>query len=282
MAFTVDRAASKRKLNQLERYFNQQIWNPDDGFICSSKEMCRTSAMRKPDTAFYGGQGQMVGPSFDLAENGIPLRVLVIPMEYGTARRGVSVAKRSEHVVRTGDKAFNKLNPHMRGVLFALQLAYGLHVGEMGDTHLPLVGKAPVHLFEAFAMVNLLWCSAVKKGTMSSRSTGMMRASCARHMRATIDILKPTLVMSQGVGLDETLRASLGVREPINAHLATCDLDGNQFVWASLKHPTLSWHSTKYAYFKEVVKPTITQARAVAMERADCQSVSPADRGVGT
>ena len=46
----------------------------------------------------------------------------------------------------------------------------------------------------------------------------MLRGSCSRHMRATIRILQPTLVISQGVGLDETLRASLGVTNPITEH----------------------------------------------------------------
>ncbi|GAA2438054.1 hypothetical protein GCM10009856_56390 [Mycolicibacterium llatzerense] len=47
-------------------------------------------------------------------------------------------------------------------------------------------------------------------------------------------------------------------------HVAECDLDGNKFVWASLRHPTLNWHSTKYPYFDEVVVPTILEARSRA------------------
>ena len=45
----------------------------------------------------------------------------------------------------------------------------------------------------------------------------MLRGSCSRHMRATIRILQPTVVISR-VGLDETLRASLGVINPITEH----------------------------------------------------------------
>lgn len=266
-AFAIDHAASKRKREELEQYFAKNVWNSDDGFVCLSREMCRASALKKTDASFYEGQGQAVGSSYEVHEDGTPLRVLVIPMEYGTTREGVSWAERSEEVEKAGDKPFKKLNPHMRGVLFTLQLAYGLSVGESGATHLPSGTKgAPPHLFEAYAMVNMLWCSAVKTGGMSSRSTGMMRASCARHMRATIDILKPTLVVSQGTALDETLRSSLGVREPINENIAQCELDGQRFVWSSLRHPTLNWHSTKYPYFDQVVRPTIAQARRLALE----------------
>jgi hypothetical protein len=93
------------------------------------------------------------------------------------------------------------------------------------------------HLFEAYAVANLMMCSAVATGTMHSRSTGMMRGSCARHLRATIGILQPTLVISEGAGLDEPLCAALGVTKPMSKTLPRCDLDGNQFVWASLQHP---------------------------------------------
>lgn len=72
-------------------------------------------------------------------------------------------------------------------------------------------------------------------------------------MRTTIGILQPTLVISQGVGLDETLRASLGVTNPITEHLASCDLDGNRFVWVSLRHPTRNWSSVNQPYLKIVV-----------------------------
>lgn len=187
--FEIDRAESNRKRDELETYFADKVWNDDDGFVCLSREMCRASALKKTDTSFYAGQGQAVGSSYEIRENGVPLRVLVIPMEYGTTSEGVSWAERSKEVEKAGDKPFKKLNPHMRGVLFTLQLAYGLPVGESGATQLPsgTEGASP-QLFETYAMVNMLWCSAVKTGGMSSRSTGMMRASCARHMRATIDI----------------------------------------------------------------------------------------------
>lgn len=89
-----------------------------------------------------------------------------------------------------------------------------------------------------------------------------MRQTYAGHDRH----LKPTLVVSQGAGLDETLRSSLGVTEPINENVALCELDGQSFVWSSLRHPTLSWHSTKYPYFDQVVRPTITESRLLALE----------------
>ena len=118
------------------------------------------------------------------------------------------------------------------------------------------------HLFEAYAMANLMMCSAVATGTMHSRSTGMMRGSCARHLRATIGILQPTLVISEGAGLDEPLCAALGVTKPMSKTLPRCDLDGNQFVRASLRHPP---RSPQDPYLREVLAPTIRKARALVL-----------------
>ena len=88
-AFAIDHAASKRKREKLEHYFAKNVWNTDDGFVCLSGEMCRASALKKMDASFYEGQGQAVGSSYEVCEDGSPLRVLVVPMEYGTKRQGV-------------------------------------------------------------------------------------------------------------------------------------------------------------------------------------------------
>jgi hypothetical protein len=54
-------------------------------------------------------------------------------------------------------------------------------------------------------MANLLLCSAVANADgQASRNTAIMRKNCARHLIETIDILQPTLVISQGWGLVDT------------------------------------------------------------------------------
>jgi hypothetical protein len=265
--FAVDHSRSQRKRKELENYFAKNVWNDEEGFVCLSGKMCRASALKKPDASFYEGQGQAVGSSYEFQEDGTPLRVLVIPMEYGTTRQGVSWEERSKEVEKAGGEFIQEAEPAHAWCAVNAAICYGLTVGESGATQLPSgTEAASPHLFEEYAMVNMLSCSAVKTGGMSSRSTGMMRTSCARHMRATIDTLKPTLVVSQGTGLDETLRSSLEVRKPINENVALCELDGQRFVWSSLRHPTLSWHSTKYPYFDKVVRPTIMESRLLALE----------------
>jgi hypothetical protein len=69
-------------------------------------------------------------------------------------------------------------------------------------------------------------------------------------------------------GLDKTLRENLGVTEWITKHVANCDLDGNRFVWVSLRHPSRgNWHSLNCDYLHEVVNPTITEGRALVLDR---------------
>ena len=69
-----------------------------------------------------------------------------------------------------------------------------------------------------------------------------MRKNYTRHLQAAIGILQPTLVISQGSGLVETLRGSFGVTHPMStnlgSNLASCDLGGNQFICVALYHPT--------------------------------------------
>lgn len=80
-----------------------------------------------------------------------------------------------------------------------------------------------------------------------------MCRNCATHLQAAIGILQPTLVISQGSGLVETLRGSFDVTHPMSTDLGTnlarCDLEGNQFIWAALQHPTWNWSTINPRYF---------------------------------
>jgi len=170
----------------------------------------------------------------------------------------------------------------MKGVTLALRLALGL---PYKDRHgQPLIDHqtervtftdgTDAHLFECFAMANLLLCSAVlKEGSQKSLATPVMRENCAEHLVETIGILKPTLVISQGWSLVDTLRDSFGDIHQINlnipkCYLADCDLNGNRFVWVALYHPTRNWSTINQPYFRETVVPAITAARKRALKLA--------------
>ena len=190
----------------------------------------------------------------------------------GREPRFVDVKTRTADVRLSSEMTFKERNPHMRGVTLALQLVFGLPAG--GSEWLTLANGEQVHLFGAYAMTNLLMCSSVaKKDSQSSKSTATMRQSCALHLARTVDILEPTLVISQGWGLVDTLWEAFGVTRQVDlelgqCYLTYCDLDGHPFVWLALYHPTRFWSSSNQTYFKETVSPAIKEARRRALRLA--------------
>lgn len=265
-AFAVDRAASAVRIQALQDYLAAHVLDTRGRFICSSAHSCKSAAQRRAGTAFLEAQGHSVGPAYDLvAETGAPFRVLIIPMEVGGSNpqnHHRTVEQRTQDILAAGGLPFRARNPHMKGVTFALRLAFGLPVGEDSAECLQFVDGTAAQLFSCFAMTNLLMCSAVATGTMSSRSNSVMRVNCSRHMVATVEILQPTLVISQGAGLEGPLRAALGVTRVLSPNLSECELNGNRFVWVSLHHPTRNWSALTHPYLHTTVIPTIEQARA--------------------
>lgn len=263
-ALAVDRVASGQRKARLESYLSASVWNLNEGFICKSAVGCRSSA-EKAGASFYEAQGHMIGPCYDTSVGGTPHRVVVLPMETGEPKQHRTVEQRTQDVLDAGKLTFGQRNQHMRGVTFALRLAFGIPV-DADTEHIQFADGSSTHLFDAYAMTNLLLCSAVDHGTAKSRATGTMRKSCSRHLRETLAILQPTLVISQGAGLDDTLFSALGVTRSIAPNVLACDLNGNQFVWVSLRHPSRgNWSSLKCAYLHDTVVPAITKGRELAL-----------------
>ncbi len=207
----------------------------------------------------------MVGPCYDTRVDGTPHRVVVLPMETGEPKQHRTVEQRTQDVLASGKLTFGKRNQHMRGVTFALRLAFGLPV-DADTEHIQFADGTSTHLFDAYAMTNLLLCSAVDHGTAKSRATSTMRKSCSRHLRESLEILQPTLVISQGAGLDNTLLSTFGVTKSVAPNVVACELAGNRFAWVSLRHPSRgNWSSLKCAYLHDVVVPAITVGRTFAV-----------------
>lgn len=265
LSFSVDRSASDARKAQLASYVGANVWNPDEGFICKSGSKCRSSAELR-GSSFYEAQSHMVGPCYDLRVNGIPHRVVVLPMETGETKQHRTVEQRTQDVRDSGRLTFNQRNQHMRGVTFALRLAFGLPVAADIE-HIQFDDGTNAHLFDAYAMTNLLLCSAVVPGTNTSLATSTMRKSCSRHLRTTLEILQPTLVISQGKSLEDTLWTTLGVKQVVGANVTACELNGNRFAWVALRHPSRgNWQSLRCAYLHDVVVPAITKGRAFALD----------------
>ena len=176
----------------------------------------------------------------------------------------MTVPQRTAEVRQLVGEPWRSWNPHMRGVGLALRLAFG---GDLGDDDRGLhlqTSDGPVHVLDAYAMANLLLCSAVQLGTVRSRSTPTMRRNCAPHLGATLDVLEPTLVISQGRTVSAPFATLVDVvAEPAPA-VRVCERNGRRFVWVDLHHPTYAWSWLSHPYLHRTAAPAITLGRAVA------------------
>jgi len=76
----------------------------------------------------------------------------------------------------------------MKGVTLALQLAFEVPVGDPDAEHLHFTDGTSAHLFESYAMANMLLCSAVARaGGQAGRSTAAMHKNCANHLVHGVD-----------------------------------------------------------------------------------------------
>jgi hypothetical protein len=127
---------------------------------CHHADQCGAEACRV-GADFYAGQLSYLGPHYDLIQGGEALRVLIVPMEVGDLPAYVSMEHRSEAVQSV---RYGKRNPHMQGVVFALQLAFGLPLSDgRANEHLDS-NHGRIHLLDAFAMANLRLCSLAGPG----------------------------------------------------------------------------------------------------------------------
>jgi len=156
----------------------------------------------------------------------------------------------------------------MRGVTRALQVLHGLSI-DSGDELL----ADGTHVLAAYAMPNSVLCSALPTGGKSRRGkpTTTMLSECSRHLEATIGILEPTIIHTQGV---DTRRAIEGLATAIERHsdeVSTISIGGQRSVLCALSHPAAgpprSWSSVKPgSHFAEVVLPALELARNIALE----------------
>jgi hypothetical protein len=269
MVLTCDLAESRRRRTELTAYMDEHVLGPG-GFCCSSAGACRTSATaRREPIDFAAGQLSHLGQFFDVEEDGVPLRVLVIAMETGRTDEGVTLPMRRRQVVdQSGGLPPRSRNPHMVGVTHALRTLYGHAVGDDPEgEHLHFVhGHEPVHMFDAYAMANVRLCTSVKAGTTISRPTAVMTKNCVRHLSETVRILQPTVCVVQGSAIPRALAQITTGRRQVAPHLWEMALGGVPTLVAEFSHPTayaaLNWGRwTNMPYLQEAVIPTLREAR---------------------
>ncbi len=268
MSATVDRAASATFRNELERHLSIVVDNGE--FVCPSRVSCQGSTRR--GWAFAGGQLSYVGDGYATREAESPVRVLVVSMQVGDGEAPVSMARRKEQVLeRVSPTAANPRNPHMRGVTFALQYLFGLGLArERLDDG--------THVLEAYAMVNAALCSHYRPTSRRGEPTPIMLDRCAGHLRSTIEVLRPTIIHSQGWSSNAakatpatSLLAIADEVEPLGEWLATIRIGDVEAIWCFLPHPAagppFAWQWPSSSFHSEQVAPALSRARSLALSR---------------
>jgi hypothetical protein len=262
-------SATNERIATLDDYFRSNVL---DGkrFVCASYRECKSSIT--PGCTFKEGQLSHVGKHYDLSREGRPLRIVVVGQEVaGKGKPRITMAERYAGVHDgsglarrfDGDQEHLRRNPHMRGTTLALRTIFDIPGTEHATEFLHLGGEN-AHIFDCFALVNRLLCAAHLEGTSTGKSTKTMLNNCERHFRATIKILEPTIVVTQGI---KVWKWSKNVLVPVKQradNLFECELAGRRVMVAAFTHPSAwgpdRWDSPTSAYFKKVVRPTLHRA----------------------
>lgn len=165
---------------------------------------------------------------------------------------------------------FSKRNPHMRGTTLALRVLLGRELWrERRGEFLDLAGET-VHILDAYAMANVRLCSAISPGSTKSKGTGTMSRNCLGHLRATIEVLKPQVVVLQGARIRESASPLMRNPERLADNVERVEFAGSPVLLASFGHPSYpgpkgnwSWPSSRY--FVEVVLPALRSVRSLAI-----------------
>lgn len=267
MLFRSEPSTTSARIHSLNDYFSRKVL-ADGEMICDSASDCKRSALftnrgtRRPDVSYAEAQLPHVGQHFDLFEGDVPIRILIVGMEMGEGDGYISITRRRQQIMDSAAKSMTQRNPHMQGVTNALRLALGRPVGadRLGEI-LNLDG--PVHIFDTCATTNMRLCSAYSAGR-KSHGTTLMTKRCLSHLAATIEILEPTLVITQGQ-VGKAIWPIVDRREDIGDHLSRVVVRDVHTLLARFTHPSAwgkdRWGGLNHPYLRETVEPVLAAAR---------------------
>lgn len=243
-------------------------------FICSTHQECRSSHQ----VSFYAGQLPHVGMHYDLRRNGAPFRIVVIGQEYGHGPEHVDLNARRTMIVDGSGRSFRfraakdfpARNPHMKGCTNVLRLLFGKDLGSDYEGEFVDLDGTAIHLFDCFALVNFLLCSAVPsesvrdelipRGGRPGRSTRTMQRNCAHHFRAALETLEPTIIVLQGRGVLGWMKAAFDTLS--DDLVQTIHVNGHAACVLAFTHPSAHGASNwgindRTPYLLDVVAPTV-------------------------
>jgi len=275
----VDLGATRRRIKRLRRYVAANLLK-DRSFLCPYRRECRRSL--SDADVFRPATMSHVGHRFDLRLDGRDLRIVVVGQESGwpkgpdAMRKASKVSLAARYAAVHDDTGLGRRyyatpehegrNPHMRGTTSALRVVFGHGLGTnfAGEWVCP-ENDRPFHLFDGFALVNRLLCSAGPPGSSTGHPTRLMRDNCLEHFEATLSILQPTLVVLQGALVARSAEGALPVVRRRGEHSYTSDLNGQLVQVCVFSHPAAHgsqrWGNGLDApYLKQVVVPTLQGA----------------------
>ena len=280
--FAADAASTLERQTRLDVYMREHVLS-DGRFLCSSGGACRGSlaslARSGTQAAFHEGQLHHVGDAYDLRINRQQMRVVVVGQDYGDGPARVDREQRSrEVVVLSGQRrrfsasdGFDARDLALKGTTSVLRLLFGHYTGDDYDGEFIDIGERQKHIFEAFALVNFLLCSAVDASGPAARvvtvSTPVMQEQCTRHFKAALQILQPTVVVLLGKTPLANWIAAGRVFErakAISRTLSEARLDGQPVLIAGFANPSArvphNWGANEESrYLRTTVLSTIRE-----------------------
>ena len=251
MPVVTDQEASERYRQRLEEYCSKHVLNPKSGFCCEHGEACHSSVGGKRNS-FAAGQLSYVGDGYAAEIDGRPMRILVVPMQVGRGA-DIDMDRRRGQVLEC--KKPSRRNPHMRAVVEVLQVLFGLEPGGVVEKI-----NNNSHVLEAYAMANSVLCS-----NLSGSPTDAMLENCREHLRQTIALLKPTIIVTQGNVPRDTFRKAVDRYKPtIYDRVGRATIKGVQAVCCEILLPSPGYYGPE-GHFCQVAVPALERARRLAL-----------------
>ena len=260
----IDPLNSEKRILAVEQYLTENVLGTD--FVCSSYNSCKSSH----PGAFFEGQLHHIGKHYGVSLNGSPLRVVVVGQEYGHPPARVDLRDRYAMIMGSGlgsrftkQQGYEVRNPHMKGTTSALRLIFGIPLGTDHNSEFLLIEGKRVHIFDAFALVNYLLCSAVPEGTRNGKATPTMMSNCHGHFRMVMNILEPSVIIVQGKGFwEKSIRQSFDSVSHVSDFVYKAKLGSHESFIAAFSHPSAhfpyNWGINDHTeYLQNTVVPSI-------------------------
>ena len=267
IAIASDPAKTAERVALLEEYAQRRVL-ADGQFLCRHHSQCRGS---RPPRRYEFSEGQLshIGRHYDLVLDGQETRIVVVGQEYAPSDPSlVGLEKRRTQIEASGHQRWRGRNVHMRGTTSILRCLVGREPGTdtAGEQLFP--DRPGAHLFDGFALVNRLLCSAIDVESGRGRSSGVMQRNCSRHFVTTLEILEPTVLVIQGKKVRSWItRDGIGLPRQRSGPVETAEIGETETDVLTFVHPSApgyGWwgNSAQSPYLRETVMPAVLEWRS--------------------